>query len=370
MTYKITHLTTVHQRYDIRIFIKECTSLATLVQYTVNLIVADGKGDEVKNGVTIIDIGAKRGNRFSRMTKNVQDMYRKAVDLNSDIYHLHDPELIPIGLKLKRDGKKVIFDAHEDLPKQILGKPYLNKPAKIVLSTIFNLFERYACKRFDAIVTATPIIRDKFLSINPNTLDINNFPLLEELSNDTPWNQKYNEVCYIGGISKLRGILDIIKAMELTQGITLNLAGSFSEKETETEAKSYDGWKKVKEFGFLGRKEVANIMSRSKAGIVTFHPLPNHIDAQPNKMFEYMSAGIPIITSNFPLWQEIVEGNQCGLCINPLNPREIAEAIAYIITHPVEAENMGQNGRKAILEKFNWEVEEQKLFTLYKEQIL
>ena len=110
-------------------------------------------------------------------------------------------------------------------------------------------------------------------------------------------------------------------------------------------------------------------MSCSKAGIVTFHPLPNHIDAQPNKMFEYMSAGLPIITSNFPLWKEIVEGNNCGICINPLEPKEIAQAIEYIITHPKEAEQMGQNGKKAVLEKYNWGVEEKKLFEIYKELI-
>lgn len=115
--------------------------------------------------------------------------------------------------------------------------------------------------------------------------------------------------------------------------------------------------------------KLGNVMSQSKAGIVTFHPLPNHIDAQPNKMFEYMSAGLPIITSNFPLWKEIVEGNNCGICINPLEPKEIAQAIEYIITHPKEAEQMGQNGKKAVLEKYNWGVEEKKLFEIYKELI-
>lgn len=361
---KVSHLTSVHPRYDTRIFIKECTSLAN-AKYHVYLVVADGYGDEIKNGVYLVDVGAKEGTRLTRMRKTVQKVYKKAIELDSDVYHLHDPELIPIGLKLKNRGKIVIFDAHEDLPKQILSKPYLNHLSQTVLSTFFTFYEQYTCPKFDAIITATPVINNKFLKIHPNSIVINNFPLLKELFSAAKWTHKTNSICYIGGIDVMRGILEVVNAMEVFDSVTLNLAGTFSEKETEYRAKRLKGWSKVNEFGFVSRDKVAEIMGHSKAGIVTFHPLPNHIDAQPNKMFEYLSAGLPIIVSNFPLWREIIDKHQCGIYVNPLDSKAISEAIKWIIDHPKEAENMGKNGRHAVETFYNWEQEEKKLLSLY-----
>ncbi|MGI6321222.1 MAG: glycosyltransferase family 4 protein [Bacteroidales bacterium] len=363
---KICHITSAHSRYDTRIFLKMCSSLAEYKSYSVFLVVADGQGDEIKNGVNIIDAGEKAQGRLSRMTQTTKKVYQKALELNCDIYHIHDPELIPNGLKLKKLKKKVVFDAHEDLPKQILGKHYLNKVIRVLLSKFFEKFEKYTCRKFDAILTATPHIRDKFLKINENCIDINNFPIMGELSNAIPWSEKLDEVCYVGGISQIRGIRELVKSFGYIDNVKLNLVGDFNEKSLEEEVKSYVEWDKINEFGFVNRSIVADIMSRSKAGIVTFHPLPNHIEAQPNKMFEYMSAGLPIITSNFPLWKEIVEGNNCGICVNPLEPQEIADAVKYIIANPEEAEKMGENGKKAVLEKYNWQNEAKKLVDCYK----
>lgn len=367
MQIKITHLTSVHARYDTRIFVKECSSLAKNENYQVSLIVADGKGDEIKNGVHIFDIGAKTGGRISRMTNTVQKVFKKAMELDSDIYHMHDPELIPIGLKLKKMGKKVIFDAHEDTPKQLRNAPYLNTFLRATISRAYGIFEGYALGKFNYIIAATPYIRDKFLSINKNSIDINNFPIIEELGNETPWSDKKDEICYVGGIARIRGIKELIRAMESLKGVKLNLAGKFVEKDVEIEVKKYPGWSKVNELGFVGRNEISKILSRSKAGIVTLHPIINYQDALPVKMFEYMASGIPIIASNIPLWQEIIGDANCGICVDPLKPSEISNAIEYIMAHQDEAQKMGANGKKAVIEKYNWGIEEAKLMRVYEE---
>jgi glycosyltransferase involved in cell wall biosynthesis len=334
--------------------------------YNVLLVVADGKGDEVKDGVSIVDVGATTGGRLSRMTKTCSRVFKKAKELDGDIYHIHDPELIPTGLKLKKLGKKVIFDAHEDVPKQILSKPYLNKILKIILSKIFEWYEYWSLPKFDYLITATPFIRNKLLKINPNTVNINNFPLLNELEISS-WKHKENAVAYIGGISEIRGIKQVISALSFTQNMRLNLAGIFSENIFEEKIKKYESWSKVNTLGFLNRQQVSEVLGKSHTGIVTFLPAPNHINSLPNKMFEYMSVGLPVIASNFLLWREIIEGNQCGICVDPLNPKAIGDAMQYLVDNPQEAEQMGKNGRKAVEQKYNWSIEEKKLLTLYKD---
>jgi glycosyltransferase involved in cell wall biosynthesis len=220
------------------------------------------------------------------------------------------------------------------------------------------------------VIAATPFILDKFLQLNPNSVNINNYAILGELFAGVSWSEKQSEVCYVGGIAQIRGIVEVVEAMgNLRSSARLNLAGCFADKSLEVLLMKQPGWQRVNPLGFVNRSGVREILSRSMAGIVTFHPIPNHIDAQPNKMFEYMSAGIPVIASHFPLWREIIAKNECGFLVDPLNPTAIAEAIDYLISHPDEAERMGRNGRRAVEEQYNWDHEAIKFIQFY-EQIL
>ncbi|MBB6012238.1 glycosyltransferase involved in cell wall biosynthesis [Aquamicrobium lusatiense] len=361
---RLAHLTSAHPRYDTRIFLKMCRSLATN-GHDVTLIVADGKGEEQKEGVRILDVG-KPGGRLDRMTRATSRVLKAALELDADLYHLHDPELLPVGLKLKRRGKRVIFDAHEDVPKQILSKAYLHPFVRKPISMAIAGFERFACSRLNHVVAATPVIRDKFLALDIRSTDINNFPMLGELDGAVRWEQKAREVCYVGGVFATRGIVEMVSSMEISRtGARLELGGLFIEKDTHEKVKAMPGWVQVDELGFLDRSRVRDVLSRSMAGLVTLHPTPAYLDSLPVKMFEYMSAGLPLIASDFPLWREIVEGNNCGICVDPLDPAAIAEAIDRLVENPDLARRMGENGQRAVHERYNWAIEEKKLLALY-----
>jgi glycosyltransferase involved in cell wall biosynthesis len=366
---KVVHLTSVHPRHDIRVFRKQCRTLAA-AGYEVNLVVADGKGDELADGIQILDAGAPQGRRLKRMTVTTRQVYDRGRALNADLYHLHDPELLPVALRLKRDGRKVIFDSHEDFPADILTKPYLNPVARIAIAGSFSLFERYAVPRLDQIIAATPAIRRKFERLGCAAIDINNYPLLEELSELIAWDKLRSTACYIGAMTSIRGVPELVDAMALTgAGERLAIAGNFTEAQTGERCKASPGWVRVDDHGFVGRDRVREIMENAFAGVVTFLPAPNHTDSQPNKMFEYMSAGIPVIGSNFPLWREIIEGNACGVCVDPTSPPAIARALDQLYGDQETGREMGARGRAAVLERYNWDSEGKKLVALYERLI-
>jgi glycosyltransferase involved in cell wall biosynthesis len=305
------------------------------------------------------------------MIGTVVQVYREAVRVHADVYHFHDPELIPVGLMLTARGKKVVYDVHEDLPLDVRVKDYIPRWMRAPLAWLVGELELAAVRRFAAVTPATPSIGARVSRANANTVEIFNWPIAEELGprDVVRWSRRSCSVAYVGfGITRNRGAREMIEAVGLVSDavpVRLLLAGKFRPEGLRREMTQLEAWAQVEEMGFIDRRSVAAVLAEVRAGLVLLHPEPQFQVAYPVKMFEYMAAGVPVIASRFPLWESIVSGTGCGLVVDPLDVRAIAAAIEYVLTHAEEAEAMGRRGREAVRTRYNWALEEAKLLDLY-----
>ena len=360
MPLKVCHITSVHPVYDVRIFHKECCSLAK--KYEVWLI-APNVEDHEKNGVHITGIHIATG-RFKRLFYQ-RAILKKALAVNAVSYHLHDPELLPIGLKLKKKGKIVIFDSHEDVPQQLLTKEWLPKGVAKIVSCLYASYETKAMRKFDALVSVTPIIVDRLRKINPNTYQITNFPVITDILDNRKWG---DSVCFTGGVSEKYMHENIIHALSQTRA-TYRIAGLCNPVSYMDKLKTLPNWKKVTYDGVIPHTECLEYVQQSSAGLALLDYLPNVGYKKGSlgvlKIFEYMQAGIPVIATDSELWREIIEGNDCGICVNPHDTDAIANAINYFIENKDIARIKGDNGKTAVKKYYSWDSQELILFDMY-----
>ncbi len=365
---KVCILSTVHQALDTRIFDRQAKSLAG-AGYDVTLI-AQHERDEVVDGVKIVLL-PKPDNRFVRML-GIWRLFKLAYAQKADIYHFHDPELLPVGLLLKLLMRgRVIYDVHEDYPKDILTKYWIPYYLRWLLSLLYTLVERASFFFFDAVFVAGKDIAWHFPRSSKLTV-IGNYPSLEKArltEKEKMFDNKPAVAIYIGDLTVDRCAREMVQAINLLEGkAKLVLLGTFSDPNLENEIRMTASGH-VELVGHVPYETVFSYLRESDVGLICFHPNPNNIAAvwRNRKLFEYMAAGLPVIVSNFPLWKEIIEENRCGIAVNPLNPKEIAKAVEYIINHSDEAKKMGINGKNAVIEKYNWEKESEKLLAVYQD---
>ena len=381
---KICIFTSAHLVNDIRVYKKELVSLLKHgyeVVYYTNKRDKNMVSDKVHNeadidifhdNLTIIyneDYNEEK--RFKRFFNSVTTFFK--LDKSCETYHFHDPDLLITALFLKISGKKVIYDVHENYIHTIEEKVYIPKYLRKVVVGVFKILENFVAKRMDAIVCATPKITERFTDLGlKNVYTLNNFPFKDELLVESSASNVDDEniLIYTGGITKKRGISVLIKALGIvnkTVPCKLVMAGQIYPTVYEDELSNIEGWEFVDHKGLLSRSDMAKELCLATAGLVLFLPEKNHIDSQPNKLFEYMSAKLPIVCSHFPLWEDFIVRNEIGLSADPTDAVDVANAIKCILLKSKDAlMEMGEKGHFLVKTKYNWDIEEKLLVSIYK----
>ena len=358
---RICHMTSAHPVKDVRIFYKECQALREM-GLDVYLL-AKSEQSSIIGGIHLVGLHPFK-NRLTRILLYPWIILYKAYQVKAEVYHFHDPELLFIGILLKLTGKKVIYDAHENVPLQVRGKFYLIQPFRWLMAKTVKIFEEMGVGVFDGTVVATESIQHRFPQRYLHKIEVvRNFVDPDEIK-PLPFSQKLKTLCYVGGITHNRGVDILVKSIEGT-GWTLHLAGKVYNERYLRKMKKMKGWENVNYLGVIDREGIKKLYENSCVGMLLLRPREGFKDSLPIKLFEYMAAGIPVMASDFPLWREMIEDNRCGICVDPLNVEEIRHQISKLLDDTGLAREMGRNGRELVVNRYNWNQEKKKLKKFY-----
>ncbi len=377
---KVCMITIKHSPFDDRLFYKESRSLTSNGYYVHIVSASSGMGEnnakEYINGkieYVIVKTKFLVLNRILAMPM----LFLKSLQTHADIYHSHEPETFLITVLLKIfSRKKIIYDVYEYYPDVIsLSSGFY----KYFLMFMVYLFEPFFCIFADGIITADSEIAKRYNKFNKTICTLYNYPCLDIFEPKTNQNEitKRNggkeNIIYVGGMAEERGILELIKAVhdisKKRPQAKLLLVGGFAVESFESKCveyiKSNNLDNNIELIGSVPHIKIPDYVRSANIGAVLLHSVPKFYKNIPTKQFEYMACSKPVIGSNLPPIARYINDAKCGILVNPTDINDIASAILYLIKNPIEAKNIGENGRKAILEKYNWNIEEKKLLAFY-----
>lgn len=328
------------------------------------------KHDRTVDGIQLLGFRPGR-NRFSRFLMTNCRIFLRSIKERAAVYHFHDIDFIPWAVLLKFiTGSKVIYDIHEAYPEYILIKTYIPKRIRKILSRSIRILELYAIKLFDGIIPNDNFISQSFN--HKHNITIFNFPTLDFFRgrNGTPWHRRKYDLFYHGSLPKYHFEAMMAIAERLNSEKIAARWGIVTKDDPTV------GWAKheltkrnlISFFDFLPYTDYLNVfeyLNMAKIGIIPLPPYEKFMKNIPLKMFEFMGCGLPIVLSDLPPSRQFIEGKDCAIAVDPENIDEYAKAIKLLLNDPQMAEKMGENGKRLIFEKYNWDNEQEKLLTLY-----
>ena len=359
---RVCHISPVHHVEDNRVFHKECAALRD-AGYEVFLVIQSEVGDEVRDGIRVVAL-SRPATRFARLLFSSWEALLKALRLKADVYHFHDPEFVPQALLMRMMGKRVVYDIHEDYVTSMYQKPYLPRWMGYLLGRLTALTEGVVSRCFHTVI-AERYYADRF----SHATRVLNYP---RMPTEPPAPRRSEtQLLYTGKIMFDRGAGVHAELPGIVEGIRVCLVG-YCPTAVHQEILASAPLPEALEFPFVGsfvpfHEIVSAYRSRAwLAGLAIFPKTEHYRQKELTKLFEYMQYGIPIIASDFPTWVDLVEGNGCGLCVDPQNPEQIAAAINSLRHDPDRWQAMSAAGLKAAT-AYTWESQSKNLVELYRQ---
>lgn len=354
-------ITGLYNRTDSLIIRRQGKSLIE-AGYKVTYVLCDDLPDEVKEGIHIISTGYKPTGRFNRFL-NSRRIIKKYIDkVDADVYQISDPELMSFVSYIKRKNKKATFNLREYYPDLLARKSYIPKIIKPLVSKLYAFSMTKQLNKYDMVFTVADWEYEMLKTKHDVTklCLLTNFPVVNEsftLTKDE-YMKREDIVCYIGSIYVRSHQEIIMDAMGMIPNIKYILAGRFEDGVNYVENHPY--WPQVEFINGFPRNEMEKIMSRATISNTLRDFMGRDGSYGVIKIFESMELGLPVLLSDVPLHRQIVAKYGCGICVDPMDSRSIANAIRYLVENKEEAYEMGQRGRAAVLKEYNWQKQAEK----------
>lgn len=357
---RVAIVSSVHKWTDNRIHYREAASLHG-AGFDVTLVAVEHDIDSPTTGVKVVRLPQRRS-RVHRLLLGGLTAIRVALRNRPTIIHLHDPELVWAIPVLRVLGRRVVYDAHEDLPRQLANRDY-RSPARRRLLRMIGRGVLAIARSADHVIAATESIARSFPQ--DRTTVVRNFPRTEIKELGT---QRRDAVAYVGLLTERRGATSMVEAFghqDFPNAWTADVAGPVDPPSLLGQLQSRPGWKRVQFHGQISPPAVESLLESAQVGVVVLQRSQAYLESLPTKMFEYFAAGLPVIASDFPLWREIIERHECGLLVDETNPAEIARAVHRYANDAELRARHSENALRAARTELNWASEEARLLSAY-----